>query len=88
VVDFNRRQTYEVDFLGLSRLDVIMSASSDQLGDQTLSFEVWRPGRSDSSNINPNWHEAGQIYPPYNFWIGFCQLNFFQKFPNIFLGEN
>ena len=21
--------------------------------------------------LNPNWHEAGRIYPPYNFWIGF-----------------
>ena len=41
-----------------------------------------------SSLLNPNWHEAGQIYPPYNFWIGFCQLNFYQKFPNIFGGEN
>ena len=29
--------------------------------------------------FNPNWHEAGWIYPPYNFWIGFCQLNFYQK---------
>ena len=26
--------------------------------------------------------------PPYNFWIGFCQLNFYQKFPNICGGEN
>jgi hypothetical protein len=26
--------------------------------------------------------------PPCNFWIGFCQLNFYQKFPNIFGGEN
>ena len=23
-----------------------------------------------------------------NFWIGFCHLNFYQKFPNIFGGEN
>ena len=38
--------------------------------------------------FNPNWHEAGWIYPPYNFWIGFRQLNFHQKFPNIFGGEN
>ena len=30
--------------------------------------------------FNPNWHEAGRIYPPYNVWIGFCQLNFYQKF--------
>ena len=27
--------------------------------------------------LNPNWHEAGRIYPPYNFWMGFCQLNFY-----------
>ena len=38
--------------------------------------------------INPNWHETGRIYLPYNFRIGFCQLNFYQKFPNIFGGEN
>jgi len=37
---------------------------------------------------NPNWHEAGRIYSPYNFWIGFCQLNFYQKYPNVFGGEN
>ena len=30
--------------------------------------------------LNSNWHEAGWIYPPYNFWIGFCQLNFYKKF--------
>ena len=24
----------------------------------------------------------------YDFWIGFCQLKFYQKFPNIFGGEN
>ena len=42
----------------------------------------------DSPDVNPNWHEAGQIYPPYNFWIGFCQLIFYQKFPNIFGSEN
>ena len=38
--------------------------------------------------FNPNWHETGRIYLPYNFRIGFCQLNFYQKFPNIFGGEN
>ena len=37
---------------------------------------------------NPNWHEAGQFYPPCNFRIGFCQLNLYQKFPNFFGGEN
>ena len=21
--------------------------------------------------VNSNWHDAGRIYPPYNFWIGF-----------------
>ena len=41
-----------------------------------------------SGALNPNWHEAGRISPPYNFWIGFCQLNFYQKFPNIFGSEN
>ena len=38
--------------------------------------------------INPNWHEAGHFYPPFNFEIGFCQLNLHQKFPNFFGGEN
>ena len=38
--------------------------------------------------LNPNWHEAGQIYPPYKYWIGLCQLNFYQKFLNIFGGGN
>ena len=38
--------------------------------------------------FNPNWHEAGWIYPPYNFRIDFWQLNFYQKLPNIFGGEN
>ena len=41
-----------------------------------------------SSTFNPNWHETGQIYLTYNFWIGFCQLNFYQKFENIFVGES
>jgi hypothetical protein len=40
------------------------------------------------NQIDPNWHEAGRIYPPYNFRIGFCQVNFYQKFPNIFGGKN
>ena len=39
-------------------------------------------------DFNPNWHETGRIYPPYNFWIGFCLLNFYKKIPNIFGGEN
>ena len=38
--------------------------------------------------LDPNRHEAGWIYPPYDFWIGFGQLNFYQKFRNIFGGEN
>ena len=33
---------------------------------------------------NPNWHEAGRIYPPYNFKIGFCQLNFIKNFQILF----
>ena len=48
----------------------------------------WLNLRKFFTLLNPNWHEAGRIYPPYNFWIGFCQLNFYQKFPNIFGGEN
>ena len=40
------------------------------------------------SSINTNWHEAGQIYPHCNFWIGYCWLIFYQKFTNIFRGEN
>jgi hypothetical protein len=38
--------------------------------------------------FNPNWHETGRTYLLYNFRIGFCQLNFYQKFPNIFGDEN
>ena len=38
--------------------------------------------------FNPNWHEAGHFPPPCPFWIKFCQLNFYQKFPNFFGGEN
>ena len=38
--------------------------------------------------LNPDWHEAGRIYSPYNFWIGFCQLNLYQKIPKKFGGEN
>ena len=36
-------------------------------------------------NKNPNWHEAGRIYPPYNFWIGFCQffIKNFQTFLEV-----
>ena len=33
-----------------------------------------------TAKLNPNWHEAGRIYPPYNNWNGFCQLNFYQNF--------
>ena len=39
--------------------------------------------KSATSFFNPNWHEAGRIYPPYIFWIGFCQLNFHQK-PGVY----
>ena len=38
-------------------------------------------------SFNPNWHEAGQFYPPCNFGIEFCQLKLYQKFPNVFGGE-
>jgi hypothetical protein len=47
-----------------------------------------RTSLMDDPLVNPNWHETGRIYLPYNFRIGFCQLNFYQKFPNIFGGEN
>ena len=47
-----------------------------------------RPSPYATGLLNPNWHEAGRIYPPYNFWIGFYQLNFYQKFPNIVGGKN
>jgi hypothetical protein len=43
----------------------------------------WKKKIKKPCLLNPNWHEAGQIYPTYNIWIGFCQLNFYQKFPNI-----
>ena len=39
-------------------------------------------------SLNPNWHEAGHFYPPCNFGIEFCQLHLYQKFPNVFWGEN
>ena len=44
--------------------------------------------KSKQDKLNPNRHEAGWIYPPYNFRIDFWQLNFYQKLPNIFGGEN
>ena len=33
--------------------------------------------------FNPNWHEAGHFPPPCPFWIRFCQLKFYKKFPNF-----
>ena len=47
-----------------------------------------RPTIVYETGLNPNGHDAGRIYHPYDFWNGFCQLNFYQKFPNIFEGEN
>ena len=41
-----------------------------------------------TSEINPNWHEGGYFYLLVLFWIRACQLNFYQKFPNFFCGEN
>ena len=38
--------------------------------------------------INPIWHGRGYFYPLVLFWLRFCQLIFFQKFPNFFGGEN
>ena len=35
-------------------------------------------------DINPNWHEAGHFYPPCDFGIGFCQLNFVSKISKLF----
>ena len=32
------------------------------------------------------WREI--LLSPCPFWIGFCQLNFYQKYPNYFGGEN
>ena len=38
----------------------------------------------EGKSFNPNWHEGGHFPPPCPFWIKFCQLNFYQKFPNFF----
>ena len=35
-----------------------------------------------SMTFNTNWHEGCP------FWIRICQLNFYQKFPNFYGGEN
>ena len=64
--------------LGFTNLERILPKNTHTQR-KLLNFENW---------INPNWHETGWIYPPYDFWIGFCQLNFYQKFTNIFGGEN
>ena len=32
---------------------------------------------------SPNWHEGGYFPPPCPFWTRFCQLNYYQKFPNF-----
>ena len=40
------------------------------------------------ASFNPNWHEAGHIPAPVLFGSDFWQLNFYQKFPNFFGGEN
>ena len=42
----------------------------------------------DFWSLNPNWHEGGHFPPPGPFWMTFCQLNFYQKFPNLFEGAN
>ena len=36
--------------------------------------------------LNPLWR-GGILLSPCPFWIGFCQLNFYQNFPNFFRGE-
>ena len=38
--------------------------------------------------FNPNWHEGGNFLSPCPFWTSFCKLNFYQKFPKLFGGEN
>ena len=45
-----------------------------------LTFYI---NKEQGCNLNPNWHEAGHFYPPCDFGIGFCQLNLYQNFPNI-----
>ena len=40
------------------------------------------------TGFNPNWHEGVILLSPFPFWITFCQHNFYQKFPNLFGGEN
>ena len=55
-----------------------MGYTTEQLTDTSLvKFTTWI---SISRAFNHIWHEAGWIYPPYDFWIGFCQLNFYQNF--------
>ena len=48
------------------------SVKQDMLLNETCSCS-WL---YNTSGFNPNWHAAGRIYPPYNFLIGFYQLNF------------
>ena len=43
---------------------------------------------NDDVLFNPNWHEAGHFPPFVPFGSDFWQLNFYQKFPNFFGGEN
>ena len=39
--------------------------------------------------FNHSWHDRGGILlSPCLFWTRFCQLNFYQKFPKNFGGEN
>ena len=44
--------------------------------------------KKNINSLNPNWHEAGRIYPPYNFLILILSGDFYQKFPNILGGKN
>ena len=87
VVDISRFASYGYD----QRLEVfgpggMLQVANDnpntsiRYTDEGISRLVW--------GFNPNCHETGRIYLPYNFRIGFCQLNFYQKFPNNFGGEN
>ena len=67
-------------------LMVMPTDGTFEIGTQIIWLQI--DGFLQRLDLNPNWHEAGRIYPTYNFWIGFCQLNFYQKFPNIIGGEN
>ena len=60
----------------------LRSSTSVTAAAARLLLSTKRP-KSVWSHINPNWHETGQIYPPYNFWIGWITCSWhrsLQKF--------